>query len=91
MKPNIDVLMTILLVVFIASFAALLIYSGFWQINLSTEGPRAPLDIEHAQVAFVASCVGIASGASMLYLMDTKFTQNERKQDAVSSSLDSQE
>jgi hypothetical protein len=86
MKPNIDVLMTILLVVLVASFAATLIYGEIWQVNLSTQGARAPLDIGHARIAFLASCVGIASGVSMLYIMDTKFAQDVRKQEAVSTS-----
>lgn len=86
MKLNIDVLMTILLVVFVVSFVVLLIYGEFWRINLSTEGARTPLDIGHAQIVFTASCVGIASGVSMLYIMDAKFSQDKRKQEAVSTS-----
>lgn len=86
MKLNIDILMTTLLVVFIVSFAAMLIYGEIWQVNLSTQGSRTPLEIGHAQTAFVASCVGIASGASLVYIMATKFSQDEKRQDAVSTS-----
>ena len=86
MKPNIDVLMIALLVVFVASFVATLIYGEIWQVNLSTQGARAPLDIGHARIAFLTSCVGIASGVPMLYIMDRKFPQDVRKQEASASS-----
>jgi uncharacterized membrane protein len=86
MKSNIDVMMTVLLVVFIVSFVVVLIYGELWRINLSTEGAPAPLDIGRAQIAFIASCVGIATGASMLYITETKFAKDERKHDAVLTS-----
>ena len=78
MKSNIDLLMTVLLVVFVASFLVFLIYGELWRINLSTEGAAAPLDIGRAQIAFIASCVGIATGASMLYITETRFAKDEK-------------
>jgi hypothetical protein len=86
MKLNIDILMTALLIVFVVSFAAMLLYGEIWQVNLSTQGSRTPLEIGHAQIAFVASCIGIASGASLLYIMTTKFAQDDRRQNADSTS-----
>ena len=86
MRLNIDSLMVALLAVFVASFAAMLFYGEIWQVNLSTLGSTTPLDIGHAQIAFAFSCVGIPSGAVMLYIMETKFPQDERKQDAVLTS-----
>jgi hypothetical protein len=83
MKLNIDILMTALLIVFLASFAVMLAYSEIWQLNLSTESSGGPLDLLRARIAFAASCVGIAIGAIMLYLMSTKYAQNEKKQDAL--------
>lgn len=89
MKLNIDVLMVTLLAVFVVSFVAMLIYGEIWQVNLSTLGATTPLDIGHARIAFAFSCLGIASGSSMLYIMEKKFPQNEKKRDAVSASLHS--
>jgi len=79
------------LVVFVVSFAVMLLYGEIWQVNLSTQGPRTPLDIWRAQVAFVASCFGIVTGSSMLYIMVTKFAQNARKRDTVSKLSHDQE
>jgi hypothetical protein len=80
MKLNIDVLMILLLAVFVVSFIAMLTYGEVWQLNLSTQGVQTPLDIEHVGIAFTFSCMGIASGVSMMYMMETRFSQNERKQ-----------
>jgi len=83
MKLNIDLLMITLLIVFVVSFAFLLVYGEIWQVNLSTQSARTPIDMTHAQIAFAASCTGIASGALILYMTE-KFAQGERKQNAVS-------
>jgi hypothetical protein len=88
MKLNIDVLMIALLIVFIASFAIMIVYGEFWNINLSTESAGAqPPDFEHAQVAFIASCLSIASGASMLYITGKRFSEDKGKEKAVSGSV----
>lgn len=85
MKLNIDVLMALLLTFFVVSLVAMLFYGEIWQVNLSTSGASAPIDIAHARIAFVFSIIGIASGAFMLYVMDTKFGQDQEKQGTVST------
>ena len=79
MNININVLMIILLIVLIASFAILIIYGEIWRIDLVwSDSHIERTDHERAQIAFIASCVCIASGASMLYIMETQFSQNEK-------------
>lgn len=80
MNININVLMIILLIVLIASFAILIIYGEIWRIDLVwSDSHIERTDHERAQIAFMASCVCIASGASMLYIMETQFSQNEKE------------
>ena len=85
MKLNIDILMATLLVVFVVSFVITLLYGEVWMVNLSTQGSRTPLEIWRVQVAFAAACVGIVTGAAMLYVMATKFGKDATKQVAPST------
>ena len=81
MKANIDVLMILLLVIFVASFATMIIYGEAWRIRLSTTDAKfESVDRERAKNAFIMSCISIVSGASMLYIFGTRFTQDEKKE-----------
>jgi hypothetical protein len=80
MKISIDVLMIVLLVIFISSFAAVIIYGEFWRINLLTESAGGePPDMLHAQIAFVAACIGIGCGGSMLFVIDRRLSEDKGK------------
>ena len=79
MKVNIDVLMIILLAVFLCSFIALMFFGRVWDINLSmTDRPIENFDRERTQSAFISSVLCIASGACMLYIIETRFPQDEK-------------
>jgi hypothetical protein len=79
MKASIDVLMVILLTVFIGSFIALMIFGQVWDINLSmTDRSIQNFDRERTQNAFISSCFCIASGACMLYIIETRLPQDEK-------------
>lgn len=81
MRINIDVIMTILLVVFICGFVAVIVYGEVWRIRLIMTDTRfESFDYGHAQNAFIASCVCIASGAPMLYLFATKFSPEQKEE-----------
>ena len=80
MKPNMDVLMILLLVIFVASFAAMIIYGEVWRIRLSTTDVQVEsVDRERAKNTFILSCISIVSGASMLYIFGTRFAQDGEK------------
>jgi hypothetical protein len=79
MKVGIDVLMIILLIVFIGSFVTLMIFGEVWDINLSMADRHIEsFDRGRTMNAFIASCFCIASGASMLYIVETRFPQGEK-------------
>ena len=80
MKVDINVLMIILLVVFLTSFVALIIYGEIWQIRLlTTDVPIESFDRARTQTTFIASCVSVGSGASMLYVVGTRFSKREKE------------
>ena len=80
MKINIDVLLLILLVIFVGSLVWLIIYGEVWRINLSmTDTHVENFDPDRTRNAFILSAVSIASGASMLYTLVTRFSQEEEK------------
>jgi hypothetical membrane protein len=80
MRINIDALMIVLLVVFVSSFVALIIYGEIWRIRLpTTDVNLEDFDRGHTQNAFVLSCISIASGASMLYIVETRFPEEEKE------------
>jgi hypothetical protein len=86
MRLNIDALMIILLIALIGSFVTLLIYGEVWRISLSmTDMPIESYDRGHTQTAFIVSCVCIASGASMLYLIGAQFSEDNKKKDTLSA------
>jgi hypothetical protein len=63
--------MIVLLIVFAASFASLMIYGEVWRIRLSTADVHVEsFDRGQTQNAFIMSCICIASGASMLYIIE---------------------
>jgi uncharacterized membrane protein YbhN (UPF0104 family) len=79
MRINIDVLMIVLLVVFISSFLGLIIYGEIWRIRLPTTDVQIEsFDRGRTQNAFILSCVAIACGASMLYVADTQFPDEQK-------------
>ena len=79
MKIGIDVLMTVLLAVFIASFAVLMVFGRIWEINLSmADRSIETFDRERAQSTFIASCFCIGSGVSMLFIIEKRFPQSEK-------------
>jgi hypothetical protein len=81
MKLNIDALMILLLIIFVASFATMIIYGEAWQIRLSTTDAKfGSVDRERAKNAFIMSCISIMSGAAMLYIFGTRFMQDEKKE-----------
>ncbi len=85
MKIGTDVLMTVLLAVFVASFVSLMVFGQVWEINLSmADRSIETFDRERAQSAFIASCFAIGSGASMLFIIEKRFPQSE-KADATSA------
>jgi hypothetical protein len=81
MKLNIDALMILLLIIFAASFATMIIYGEAWRIRLSTTDAKfGSVDRERAKNAFIMSCISIMSGAAMLYIFGTRFMQDEKKE-----------
>ena len=86
MKINIDVLIVILLVIFAGSLVGLIIYGEVWRINLSmTDTHIENFDPERTRNAFILSVVCIASGGSMLYILVTRFSQEEEKNEVSAS------
>jgi hypothetical membrane protein len=80
MRVNIDALMIVLLVIFISSFVGLIIYGEIWRIRLPTTDVQLEnFDRGHTQNAFVLSCVSVVSGASMLYLVETRFPEEQKE------------
>jgi len=80
MKTNIDALMLVLLIIFITSFTALIVYGEIWRIRLpTTDVPLESFDRGHTQNVFVLSCISVASGASMLYIVETQFPEQEKQ------------
>jgi hypothetical membrane protein len=83
MRVDIDLLMIVLLIAFIGSFTALIIYGEVWRIRLpTTETNLEAFDRERTQNAFILSCVSIVSGASIMYLLETRFSidgKNEKR------------
>jgi phage shock protein PspC (stress-responsive transcriptional regulator) len=80
MKIDIDVLMMILLAVFVSSLVTLIIYGEVWRINLSmTDTAIESFDPVRTRNAFILSCLCIASGGSMLYIIATRFSQDEER------------
>jgi hypothetical protein len=90
MKLNIDVLMIILLVAFVGSFVALIVYGEVWRIRLpTTDAPIESYDLGRTQIGFIASCICVASGACMFYITETKFSKDETREDSTAKSLNS--
>jgi hypothetical protein len=86
MKINIDVLMVILLVIFVGSLVGLIIYGEVWHINLSmTDTQIENFDPDRTRNAFLLSAVCVASGGSMLYVLVTRFSQEEEKKEVSAS------
>ena len=82
MKINIDVLMVILLIIFVGSLVGVIIYGEVWRINLSmTDTQVENFDAGSTRNAFILSAVCIASGASMLYILITRFPPEEKKKE----------
>ena len=80
MKINFDVLLIILLVIFVGSLVWLIIYGEVWRINLSLTDTHAEnFDADRTRNAFILSAVSIASGGTMLYILVTRFSQEEEK------------
>jgi hypothetical protein len=80
MKININIIMIMLLVVFLASFITLIIYGEIWRIRLlTTDTFIESFNLARTQVTFVASCISIASGASMLYIFEIRFPQSTKE------------
>jgi hypothetical protein len=80
MKTNINLMMLVLLVVFLASFITLIIYGEIWRIRLLTDDTIIEsFDPARTQVTFAASLISIASGASMLYMFEIRFSQNSKE------------
>jgi hypothetical protein len=80
---SIDVLMVILLVIFVGSLVGLIIYGEVWRINLSmTDTQIESFDAVQTRNAFILSAVSMASGGSMLYILVTRFSQEEEKKEA---------
>lgn len=78
MKISIDVLLTILLVTFIACFVVVVVYGEVWLIRLpSTNMTVGNFDYSRSLNTFIVSCIGTAAGASMLYIIQKKFPQGE--------------
>ena len=76
MKTNINFMMLMLLVVFLASFITLIIYGEIWRIRLLTDDTIIEsFDLARTQVTFAASLISIASGGSMLYMFEIRFSQ----------------
>jgi phage shock protein PspC (stress-responsive transcriptional regulator) len=83
---SIDVLMVILLVIFVGSLVGLIIYGEVWRINLSmTDTQIESFDAVQTRNAFILSAVSMASGGSMLYILVTRFSQEEEKKEAPAS------
>ena len=83
---TIDVLMVTLLVIFVGSLVALIIYGEVWRINLSmTDTQIENFDAVQTRNAFILSAVSIASGGSMLYILVTRFSQEEEKKEVSAS------
>ncbi|MGA3191031.1 MAG: hypothetical protein ABSD73_00780 [Candidatus Bathyarchaeia archaeon] len=82
MKMNFDVLIIILLVIFVGSLVWLIIYGEVWRINLSmTDTHVENFDPDRTRNAFILSVVSIASGGSMLYILVTRYSQEEEKKE----------
>ena len=83
MRVDIDLLMIILLIAFIGSFVALIIYGEVWRIRLpTTETNLETFDRERTQNAFFLSCVSIVSGAFIMYIIETRLSidgKNEKR------------
>jgi hypothetical protein len=83
---TIDVLMVILFVTFVGSLVGLIIYGEVWRINLSmTDTSIESFDSVRTRDAFILSVVSIASGGSMLYMLFTRFSQEEEKKEVSAS------
>lgn len=80
MKINTNTMMLMLLVVFLASFVTLIIYGEIWRIRLlTTDTVIESFDLARTQITFAASLISIASGASMLYMFETRFAQSPKE------------
>jgi len=83
---TIDVMLVILLLIFVGSLIGLIIYGEVWRINLSmTDTQIESFDAVQTRNAFVLSAVSMASGGSMLYILVTRFPQEEEKKKASAS------
>jgi Mn2+/Fe2+ NRAMP family transporter len=79
MRINIDILLTILLVTFIVCFFVVVVYGEVWLIRLpSTNMTVENFDYSRSLNTFIVSCVGTAAGASMLYIIQKEFPQDEK-------------
>jgi len=77
MKIDINVLMIVLVVVFIASFSTVIIYGEIWRISLLMSNSYRKFDHARTVICFIASCVSIISGSLILYFSETRFSQSE--------------
>ena len=83
---SIDVLMVILLVIFVGSLVGLIIYGEVWRINLSmTDTQIESFDAVQTRNAFILAAVSMVSGGSMLYILVTRFSQEEEKKETSAS------
>jgi len=83
---TIDVLMVILLVIFVGSLVGLIIYGEVWRINLSmTDTQIESFDAVQTRNAFILAAVSMVSGGSMLYILVTRFSQEEEKKETSAS------
>jgi len=83
---TLDVLMVILLVIFVGSLVGLIIYGEVWRINLSmTDTQIESFDAVQTRNAFILAAVSMVSGGSMLYILVTRFSQEEEKKETSAS------
>jgi len=79
MRIDIDVLLTVLLATFIVCFFVVVIYGEVWLIRLpSTNMTVENFDYSRSLNTFIISCIGTAAGASMLYIIQKEFPQDEK-------------
>jgi Mn2+/Fe2+ NRAMP family transporter len=79
MRISINFLLVILLAVFAGCFVVVVVYGEVWLIRLpSTDMTVENFDYGRSLEAFIASCIGATAGASMLYIIQKEFPQNEK-------------
>jgi hypothetical protein len=83
---TIDVLMLVLITIFVGSLVGVIIYGEVWRINLSMQDTHIEsFDPVRTRNAFLLSVLSIASGGCMLYILITRFSQEEEKKKASTS------